>query len=226
MLSVLALLLESSVMAQDLLVESADEQPRQMRAGIITTLRSQVFEDYRDVIMDTFEASVANLKMPDTTQHFEIGFMTVAMAAQNQRVTKFGMDSEASSISIEKSENGESFIEVNIRNMSLVFDLDFNMLSRPQVIADKGNGTLRSNNFDVSIQLQPFNDKGSLQFLFKDAIINVEDYQVNFKGTSEFSKATEIVLNKFKDFFKNEIVNILSRKMIKTLELMMNLRMK
>lgn len=54
-----------------------------MKAGIITTLRSQVFEDYRDVIMETFEASMTNLKMNDATQHFEIGFMTVAMAVQN-----------------------------------------------------------------------------------------------------------------------------------------------
>ena len=49
---------------------------------------------------------------------------------------------------------------------------------------------------------------------------------MNFKGTSEFSKAAEIVLNKFKDFFKNEIVNILSRKMIKSIELMLNYKMR
>lgn len=197
-----------------------------MKAGIITTVRSQVFEDYRDVIMETFEASMTNLRMNDATQHFEIGFMTVAMAVQNQRVTRFEMDSDASSISVEKRENDESYIEVNIRNMSLVFDLNFNMLSRPQVIADKGNGTISVLNFDVSIHLQPFNDNGSLQFVFKDAIINVDDYQVDFKGTSEFSKAAEIVLNRFKDFFKNEIVNILSRKMIKTIESMLNFKMK
>lgn len=136
------------------------------------------------------------------------------------------MDSEASSISVKRGDKDQSFMEVSIRNMSLVFDMDFNMLSRPQVIADKGVGTISVLNFDVSIQLQPFNDNGSLQFLFKDAIINVDDYQVRFKGTSEFSKAAEIVLNKFKDFFKNEIVNILSRKMIKSIELMLNIKMK
>lgn len=95
--------------------------------------------------------------------------------------------------------------------------MNFNMLSRPQVISDEGVGKMSILNFNVSIHLQPYNDGGSLQFMFKDALIDIDDYQVDFKGSSEFSKAVEMVLNKFKDFFKNEIVNIISRKMIKSI---------
>ena len=216
----------TTVNAQSLLVEQVDQQPRQMKAGIITTLGSTVFEDYWSIIMENFEESMADLRLNDSTQHFEVGFMTVALAVQNQRVSMFKMDPKKSSIQVKKGDNDESFIEINLRNMSLVFDLDFNMLSRPQVIADKGNGTIQVLNFDVSIHLQPYNEDGSLQFTFKDAIIDVDDYHVDFKGTSEFSEAVKLVLNKFKDFFKNEIVNILSRKMIKTTEVMLNLFMK
>ena len=35
---------------------------------------------------------------------------------------------------------------------------------------------------------------------------------------SEISKAFEMVINKFKEFFKNEIVNIFARKISKSLE--------
>lgn len=43
-------------------------------------------------------------------------------------------------------------------------------------------------------------------------------------GTSEISTAFEMVINKFKDFFKNEIVNIFARKISKSLERSLNHR--
>lgn len=43
-------------------------------------------------------------------------------------------------------------------------------------------------------------------------------------GTSEISKAFEMVINKFKEFFKNEIVNIFARKISKSLERSLNNR--
>ncbi len=39
---------------------------------------------------------------------------------------------------------------------------------------------------------------------------------------SEISKAFEMVINKFKEFFKNEIVNIFARKISKSLERLNN----
>ena len=70
----------------------------------------------------------------------------------------------------------------------------------------------------MSLHLIPYNRNGILQFEFKDTIIDIQDYQVDFKGSTEISKAFQIIIYKFKDFFKNELVNIISRKITKSVE--------
>ena len=106
--------------------------------------------------------------------------------------------------------------------MCLDFDLDYNLISVPQLLHDQGVGSIKIINFNLSLHLVPYNKNGSIQFEFRDAIIDIEDYQVDFKGSSEISKAFQIVVYKFKDFFKNELVNIISRKITKSVEQSLN----
>lgn len=102
------------------------------------------------------------------------------------------------------------------------FVLDFELFSKPEWIKDKGSGIINVTNFNLSLHLEPFNKDGKLQFDFADAVIEIENYGIEFKGTSDFSKALSIVLNNFKSFFKNEVVNILGRKLTKSFEDSMN----
>jgi hypothetical protein len=120
-----------------------------------------------------------------------------------------------SSISINDS---QPFLNLTINNVSLNFELLFDLYSKPDWIKDNGVGVINITNFNISIHLKPYNKNGKLQFDFSDAIIAVENYSADFKGTSDFSKALTLILNSFKSFFKKEVVNILARKIAKSFE--------
>ena len=56
----------------------------------------------------------------------------------------------------------------------------------------------------------------------RDAVITIEDFQVKFNGSSEISEGFELIVNKFKSFFKEELVNIIARKLTKSVEQSIN----
>jgi len=63
---------------------------------------------------------------------------------------------------------------------------------------------------------------GVLQVDFKSITINITDYKVIANGSTDLSKAVEIVFNSFKAFFKNELTNVLAWRMAKSVEESMN----
>jgi hypothetical protein len=83
---------------------------------------------------------------------------------------------------------------------------------------DKGEGDVTVKGANASIILKSKNQNGSIQFDFEDAKLDIADYQVIFKGHSDISKGMTLLINNFKDFFKKEIINILSRRLMKTIE--------
>jgi hypothetical protein len=111
---------------------------------------------------------------------------------------------------------------MKVEDMSMDFEMDFSIRSRPEWLRDDGTMGVKVTDFDAAIHLVPFNSNGKMQFDFRDAVIEIQDFQVRFNGTSELSQGFELVVNKFKYFFKNELVNIIARKMTKSVEEAMN----
>lgn len=87
---------------------------------------------------------------------------------------------------------------------------------------DQGMGSVKFENMNISLKLTPFNQDGRLQFELWDSLIEVEDYKFKLQGSSNFSQAVELTLNKLKDMFKDELLNILARKASKSLEIALN----
>lgn len=57
---------------------------------------------------------------------------------------------------------------------------------------------------------------------FYDTAFKVGDYEVELSSESDFGKATEILLNNFKNFFKQELSNILAWRLAKSVEVSIN----
>jgi hypothetical protein len=102
------------------------------------------------------------------------------------------------------------------------FNFDFDMWTEPEWVRDHGRGTITVKDASISHNLLPMNDEGSLRIEFYDTAFNLNDYDVEIDSDSDLGKATEILLNKFKNFFKQELSNILAWRMAKTVEDLMN----
>jgi hypothetical protein len=70
--------------------------------------------------------------------------------------------------------------------------------------------------------LVPFNNEGKIQVIIEDIEIDLDDYYVLFNGTSDWSKAMTIFSRSFKLFFKNEVGNIIARRISITMEEALN----
>ena len=67
---------------------------------------------------------------------------------------------------------------MEVQDMSMNFEMDFNIRSRPEWLRDDGTMVVKVTDFDAAIHLVPFNSDGKVQFDFRDAVINIEDFQV------------------------------------------------
>jgi len=91
---------------------------------------------------------------------------------------------------------------MRVNDINMKFNLNFDMWTDPDWVRDVGSGTVTVKNASILLNLQPMNDEGSLRIEFYDTTFNVGDYDVEIDSDSDFGKATEIILNKFKNFFK------------------------
>ena len=121
----------------------------------------------------------------------------MGLALTNMRVSSFLMDNENSHIAFVNET-----ITVHVRDVSLYFDLDFKLASEPEFVTDQGVGSIKLLNFNVTLVMKPQNKNGMLQLNFSDAHIQIEDYTVKFQGQTDISRALELLMAKFKDFFK------------------------
>jgi len=186
------------------------------KSGLITTLTSEFFEEYKQDMMDVFEQTCQTLELPDTKLTQDIDLFMITMQLANQKLTEFVVNKEKSVIKIvhealEGTHQTNAYILVSIQDMSMNFDLDFNILSRPEWFSDQGTGHVTITDFDASLHLIPFSKDGKLQFNFEDAILDVFDFKIKMNGNSELSEGLEMLINQYKSFFKNELVNILAR---------------
>lgn len=107
--------------------------------------------------------------------------------------------------------------------MDLEFQMRYSVTSEPSWLTDNGTATAMINNASIKMSLLPLaSPDGVLQIDFKRMEISMTDYKVKADGSSDLSKAVEIVFNSFKSFFKNELANMLAWRMAKSVEESMN----
>ena len=93
------------------------------------------------------------MKLADSVQKSELGLATFALFLSDQRLSEFKVDKNQQIITFDSE---TSSLMINIRNMSLSFDLKFNLISVPELLKDQGIGFIKVDNFDVSLHLFPF----------------------------------------------------------------------
>lgn len=67
------------------------------------------------------------------------------------------------------------------------------------------------------MELKTSNVDGILQIDFSDVDVIISDYQVELDGSTDLSKALEIVFNSFKSFFRKELVNMIGWRAAKSI---------
>lgn len=90
-------------------------------------------------------------------------------------------------------------------------------MSRPAFIKDQGQGFITYNNMDVSIHLIPYNKDGRIQFMFRNPLIDLQDFQVDLRGTADFSRAFQMLNNNYKHFFKATLIDVFGKKITESI---------
>jgi len=72
------------------------------------------------------------------------------------------------------------------------------------------------------MNLKTLNRDGLLQIDFSGINISIDDYIVEVNGSTDLSRAVEIVFNSFKSFFREELVNVLAWRAAKSTEESLN----
>lgn len=93
-----------------------------------------------------------------------------------------------------------------------------NIYSDPEWIRDQGNGSITIKNFDIKFKLIPTNENGFLQFKFKDTQLNVGDLDGTFKGKTEIIESVNLIMQHFKQFFKEELTEIVTMQFANNLQ--------
>lgn len=86
--------------------------------------------------------------------------LMATMGVQNQVLSEFKLDKERSKIEIVSSETDGAYILMQVEDMSMNFDMDFNIWSRPEWLRDDGTTQVNVTNFDAAVHLIPFNSEG------------------------------------------------------------------
>lgn len=109
-----------------------------------------------------------------------------------------------------------------VKGVNMEFNYGFKIWSEPEWIQDDGTGTIKVKNADLQLNLTPTQKDGKLQVTFSGVKIVIEDYQVNLDGSSDISVAIEVLFRNFKQFFKEELTNILAWRLAKSVEETLN----
>jgi hypothetical protein len=146
--------------------------------------------------------------------------ITPKLCVSKQKLTKFEINQANSKLTL----NSETkTIDMEVSGMNLEFQMKYGVTSDPNWLNDYGDATANIRDASIRMSLLPrASTDGVLQIDFKQMEIEMKDYRVKADGSSDLSKAIEIVFNSFKSFFKNELANMLAWRMAKSVEESMN----
>ena len=122
--------------------------------------------------------------MIDSCNENDLETLTISLCLTNQRLSQMSIPKDNVTVYVyENVTNPEnSFLKIRVINVSLLFEMDFNLHSKPEWFRDQGNGSVNVKDFNISLNLQPYNQDGSLQMDFSDAIVEITDFDAKFDG--------------------------------------------
>jgi hypothetical protein len=150
--------------------------------------------------------------MGELCDYFDLGtFMTFYWCSKEQHIQEVSTGRALFQINAE-----EQHLHVRVSDINLKVLVNFNMWTEPEFLSDVGQAKITINDASIHLNLQPTNENGSLQFEFYEPTFLLGDYQLEVESQSDLGKATELVVNKFKKFFKQELSTLLAWRVAKS----------
>ena len=187
-------------------------------AGVVTTLTSDFFKDYSLEMMKGSTSHIESLKPSSYCSQQVVGdLFTTNLCVGNQIIKNYMIKEESSHLFIDPQTEK---LNLRVSGVSLDFLFDFELSSEPRWLEDSGTGTISvyDTNIDLELDLMACAEEGTLKIDYSDVQIHTRDYDVNLDGTTDHSKAAEMMLTNFKSFFEEELTAILASKLLKIVE--------
>jgi hypothetical protein len=114
---------------------------------------------------------------------------------------------------VQNNNTGEDYLTFTLSGVDMDFELEYSMHSQPEWVHDKGKGRITIRGMTISMRVVPEVRNGTLYVKVVEDLqeeVTMHDYNVEFEGVTDFSKAIDYILNNFKEFFKVEVATILT----------------
>ena len=195
---------------------STDESQPAVRAGLVTTLTQKFFDECNNLVMDIFQKSITRLQIQDYCTEQNIGVMlTGNLCVRDQKMLNYSVDEAKTQLKINSADNA---LKLHVSGIHLDFEFDYSMWSDPELLQDDGHGHMRVSNCDIDLQLSLNRKDGLLQVDFSEVKIYLQEYNLTLDGSSDLSRAVEILFKNFKKFIQKELSNVLAKRLAKSVE--------
>lgn len=160
-------------------------------------------------------------------QHFDFKFTKAYMKLADPKMNILSIDKNSSSftfnepIPIQDADNNAigtvqpGFLEIAFKGIDIDYSFGYRVDSDPNYFDDNGEGIIKLRNLSLTVVLTPQINLGKVQLEINDTIIELENYDAVFQGTSDFADAVTLLMENFKSFFKDQLLNIAGRKLSK-----------
>ena len=208
------------------LAHNIEQEFIKSRAGVIIALPNTFFDTFTVQLIDSLESRMLSTG-------FSLGsFRKQTVDLRFTKATFLIAENKLSGLQISKNNTNVGFYEetsqagdtspsmnlqVEIKNVSFDYGLKYKIETDPDYFDDQGTGKLSVQNMSLTMRFSVHTKDGRAQFEVNDTIVDLEDYQAEFKGSHEFADGVTIVLDAFKPVFKKEILIMATRKISKLL---------
>ena len=177
------------------------------------TLTAEYFDDYKNQIMDGVEDLIMSVNQPDKCPNYDFGMMELSLCMKKMTISNLVFDKARTDVTI----TANNFVGIKVYGKAATFMTDFNIYSTPEWIRDQGSGSITIKDFMVHVNVMPSSKDGRLQFNFIDSFMEADNIDGNFKGQTEIIESVQLIMNHFKTFFKEELTNIISHQLVKSI---------
>ena len=189
-------------------------------AGLISTFTDDFFNHYNEQLVEQLADRMMELAVVVNRfcdQRTLGKMMVVNLCVSEANLKEFSIDETQLRLIPDNRQ-----LELRNAQINFVLEFEFELWTTPSVVSDQGRGTITVQGASISLNLLPYNDHGSLRIEFFDTAFVIGDYDVKLDSVNDFGKATEILLNNYKQFVKKELSNILGWRLAKSVEESMN----
>lgn len=112
----------------------------------------------------------------------------------NQELKQFDINFDQSRIIVNDLDKK---LKLKVQISKLYFESEFEITSEPKWLTDGGSYKATVTDSSLIMDLKTFTRDNILQIDFSNVIVDIGQYDVKIDGSTDFSRAVEIVFNKF-----------------------------